>query len=103
MAAKPLGRQDYSSDKPGRFRTPQENRVMFEGPEKKFQRHIADYLIREHQYALLEQDDITDTEYYFAENHLIAFLNATQKETFITCIVPSFPLQMKKSSISPEW
>ncbi len=55
---------------------------MFEGPEKKFQRHIADYFIREHQYALLEQDEITDTEYYFAEDHLIAFLKATQKKTF---------------------
>ena len=55
---------------------------MFEGPEKKFQRHIADYFIREHQYALLEQDEITDTEYYFAEDHLIAFLKTTQKETF---------------------
>jgi len=55
---------------------------MFEGPEKKFQRHIADYFIREHQHALLEQDEITDTEYYFGENHLIAFLKATQKETF---------------------
>ncbi|CAB1058177.1 Type I restriction-modification system, restriction subunit R (EC [Olavius sp. associated proteobacterium Delta 1] len=56
--------------------------IMFEGPEKKFQRHIADYFIREYQYALIEQDEITDTEYYFAEDHLIAFLNATQKETF---------------------
>jgi len=55
---------------------------MFEGPEKKFQRHIADYFIREHRYALLEQNEITDTEYYFAEDHLIAFLKATQKETF---------------------
>jgi type I restriction enzyme R subunit len=55
---------------------------MFEGPEKKFQRHIADYLIREHQYAVLEQDEIIDTEYYFAEDHLIAFLTATQEETF---------------------
>jgi hypothetical protein len=32
---------------------------MFEGPEKKFQRHIADYFIREHRYALLGQDEIT--------------------------------------------
>ena len=55
---------------------------MFEGPEKKFQRHIAEYFICEHQYAVLEQDEITDTEYYFAEDHLIAFLKATQKETF---------------------
>jgi type I restriction enzyme R subunit len=55
---------------------------MFEGPEKKFQHHIAKYFIHEHRYAVLEQDEITDTEYYFAEDHLIAFLKATQKETF---------------------
>jgi type I restriction enzyme, R subunit len=54
---------------------------MFEGPEKKFQRHIADYFIRKHRYAVLEQNEITDTEYYFAEDHLIAFLKATQQET----------------------
>jgi len=35
---------------------------MFESPENKFQRHIANYFIREHQYALLEQDEITDTQ-----------------------------------------
>ena len=52
---------------------------MFEGPEKKFQRHIGEYLIREHKYAVLEQEEITDTECYFAEDHLIAFLKATQK------------------------
>ncbi|MBW1759113.1 MAG: hypothetical protein JRG68_02330 [Deltaproteobacteria bacterium] len=55
---------------------------MFEGPEKKFQCHIAQYLIQEHTYAVLEQDEITDTEYYFAGDHLIAFLKATQKQTF---------------------
>ena len=55
---------------------------MFEGPEKKFQRHIFEYLVREHRYGVLEQAEITDTEYYFAEDHLIAFIRATQKETF---------------------
>ena len=55
---------------------------MFEGPEKKFQRHIFEYLVREHKYAVLEQSEVTDTEYYFAEDHLIAFIKATQKETF---------------------
>ncbi|VEN72778.1 Restriction endonuclease subunit S [Candidatus Desulfarcum epimagneticum] len=55
---------------------------MFEGPEKKFQRHIADYFIREHGYALLKRDEIIDKEYYFASDHLIAFLRATQPETF---------------------
>lgn len=54
---------------------------MFEGPEKKFQKHIAEYLIRKHRYAVLEQADITDMEYYFAEDHLMAFLMATQPET----------------------
>jgi type I restriction enzyme, R subunit len=55
---------------------------MFEGPEKKFQKHIFEYLVREHKYAVLEQTEITDTEYYFAEDHLIAFIKATQRETF---------------------
>ncbi len=55
---------------------------MFEGPEKKFQRHIFEYLVRNHKYTVLEQTEITDTEYYFAEDHLIAFIKATQKETF---------------------
>lgn len=54
---------------------------MFEGPEKKFQKHIADFLIREHNFAVLTQAEITDTEYYFAEDHLYAFLKATQAET----------------------
>ena len=54
---------------------------MFEGPEKKFQKHIADFLIREHGFAVLTQDEITDTEFYFAEDHLYAFLKATQRET----------------------
>jgi len=54
---------------------------MFEGPEKKFQRHIADFLIRENGFAVLTQDEITDTDFYFAEDHLYAFLKATQAET----------------------
>lgn len=54
---------------------------MFEGPEQKFQKHLAEFLIREHRHAVLTQDEITDTEYYFAEDHLYAFLKATQSET----------------------
>ncbi|QDV62758.1 DEAD/DEAH box helicase family protein [Crateriforma conspicua] len=54
---------------------------MFEGPEHKFQRHIADFLVRENGYAVLEQSEIIDTDYYFAEDHLYAFLKATQAET----------------------
>lgn len=54
---------------------------MFEGPEKQFQNHIADFLVREHQYTVLSHDEITDTEFYFAEDHLWAFLKATQADT----------------------
>lgn len=54
---------------------------MFEGPEKKFQKHIADFLMREHGFAVLTQDEITEKEFYFAEDHLYAFLKATQSET----------------------
>jgi len=50
-------------------------------PELTFQQHIADYLVREHQYAVLEQSDITDTEHFIAEDQLWAFLKATQADT----------------------
>ncbi len=50
-------------------------------PELTFQQHIADYLVREHGYGVLEQSDITDTEHFIAEDHLWAFLNATQADT----------------------
>ncbi len=50
-------------------------------PELTFQQHVADYLVREHGYGVLEQSDITDTEHCIAEDHLWAFLKATQAET----------------------
>ena len=50
-------------------------------PELTFQQHIADYLVREHKYGVLEQSDITDTEHFIAEDQLWAFLNATQADT----------------------
>lgn len=50
-------------------------------PELTFQQHVADFLVREHKYGVLEQADITDTEDYIAEEQLWAFLNATQAET----------------------
>jgi len=53
---------------------------MFDGPEKKFQRHIAAYLKQIHDYAVLDQADITDPKHYIAEDHLIAFIRATQKQ-----------------------
>jgi len=55
---------------------------MFEGPEKKFQRHVGNYFIKKHHFALLEEVDITDRTHYIAENHLIGFLRKTQAETF---------------------
>jgi type I restriction enzyme R subunit len=33
-------------------------------PEPTFQEHVADSLVREHKYGVLEQSDITDTEHY---------------------------------------
>jgi len=50
-------------------------------PELTFQQHVADYLVREHKYGVLEQTDITDTEHCIAEDQLWAFLNATQADT----------------------
>ena len=54
---------------------------MSQDAEKRFQNHIADYLIRRHGYAVLEQVEITDSGYYLAEAHLLAFIRATQPET----------------------
>jgi type I restriction enzyme R subunit len=50
-------------------------------PELTFQKHIADFLVREHKYGVLEQTDITDTEHFIAEDQLWAFLYATQSDT----------------------
>src|SRR3990170_5896455 len=50
-------------------------------PEITFQQHIADYLVREHKYGVLEQSDITDTEHFIAEDLLYSFLKATQADT----------------------
>ena len=50
-------------------------------PELTFQKHIADYLVREHKYAVLEQSDITDTEHFIAEDQLWAFFKASQANT----------------------
>lgn len=50
-------------------------------PEIRFQKHINAYLIRVHKYEVLEQADITDTEHFIAEDHLWAFLKATQSDT----------------------
>ena len=50
-------------------------------PELSFQQHIADFLVRVHEYGVLEQADITDTEHFIAEDQLWAFLKATQSDT----------------------
>lgn len=50
-------------------------------PELQFQQHVADFLLREHGYGLLEQAEITDPDYALAEDHLWAFLADTQPET----------------------
>jgi len=50
-------------------------------PELTFQEHVADFLVRQHKYRVLEQSDITDTEQFIAEDQLWAFLKATQGDT----------------------
>src|ERR1700680_5034179 len=50
-------------------------------PELAFQKHIADFLVREHKYSVLEQSDITDRDHFIAEDQLWAFLKATQSDT----------------------
>jgi len=50
-------------------------------PELTFQDHVANFLIRKHQYGLLEQADVTDTQHFIAEDQLWAFLRATQADT----------------------
>src|SRR4051794_5079451 len=50
-------------------------------PELTFQRHIADFLVQEHKYGVLEQSDITDTEHFIAEDQLWTFLTATQTDS----------------------
>jgi type I restriction enzyme R subunit len=49
-------------------------------PELVFQQHIANFLIREHGYGVLEQTDITDVEHCIVDDHLWAFLQATQSD-----------------------
>ncbi len=49
-------------------------------PELKFQEHIANFLVNEHKYGVLEQGEITDTENFIAEDQLWAFLQDTQAE-----------------------
>jgi type I restriction enzyme R subunit len=50
-------------------------------PELAFPQHVTDYVVREHKYCVLESADITDTEHAIAEDHLWAFLKATQSAT----------------------
>lgn len=49
-------------------------------PELKFQKHIADFLIREHGYGKLEDDNTIDPEHGWVEDHVWAFLVATQSD-----------------------
>ncbi len=49
-------------------------------PEHRFQKHIADFLVRVHGYGVLEQSEVTDIEHCIAEDQLWAFLKATQAD-----------------------
>jgi hypothetical protein len=43
-------------------------------PEQEFQNHLINYLQSRHGYTLLESEDITDKEFYIAEDLLLAFI-----------------------------
>ncbi len=60
--------------------SPDKEANMSPEAEKLFQNHIAEFLSKQHGYAVLEQLEITDREYYFAEDHLMAFIRVTQPE-----------------------
>ena len=49
-------------------------------PELKFQKHLADFFVREHGYGVLEQTEVAGNEHFIAEDHLWAFLEDTQPE-----------------------
>jgi type I restriction enzyme R subunit len=53
---------------------------MRKPPEITFQKHITDFLVREHRYGVLDQAEITDPDYAIAEDHLWAFLKDSQPE-----------------------
>jgi len=53
--------------------------------ELQFQRHIADFLVREHRFAVLEQPDL-DPDYGWSEDALWSFLKATQADTLAKLI-----------------
>jgi len=55
---------------------------MFEAPEKKFQKHVGTYFLEKHHFSLFEEADITDKEYYIAEDYLMAFIRKTQGKTY---------------------
>ncbi|MBI4331578.1 MAG: type I restriction endonuclease subunit R [Chloroflexi bacterium] len=50
-------------------------------PEITFQDHVAQFLQDVHHYGVLEQSDITDADNCICENHLWAFLKASQSDT----------------------
>ncbi|BDX04627.1 DEAD/DEAH box helicase family protein [Planctobacterium marinum] len=54
---------------------------MADKAELIFQKHIATFLNKQHEYAVLEQSEITDLEHYIAEDHLLAFIRASQGAT----------------------
>lgn len=52
--------------------------------ERAFQNHIFEYLKKNHQYESFNQkSEITDREYYIAEDTLFSFLEETQKEKLL--------------------
>ncbi len=54
---------------------------MSEINEETLHVHICDYLREKHKYRVLEAKDLSDTEYYFVEKHLLEFLETTQSDS----------------------
>jgi type I restriction enzyme R subunit len=69
-------------------------------PELTFQEHIADFLVREHKYAVLEQSEITDTDHCIAEDRLWGFLKAMQTDT-LKKLTDDYGSQAPKVKVDP--
>ena len=50
--------------------------------EETFHNHICQYLQDTFEYRVLTAAEMTDKDYYFVENHLFEFIEATQEETW---------------------
>jgi type I restriction enzyme R subunit len=67
-------------------------------PEIIFQKHITDFLVHEHSYGVLEQEEIADPEWCIADDHLWAFLTDSQPDTLQKLVDDYGPMLATRSS-----